>query len=249
MTATTDMSASTEVHDYLAAVRHELADLASAERDDLLDDLDDHLQEVLAEGEGSLEERLGPPAQYAAELRASAGLEPATGSSASTAGLLHRAIDALSMNSLWHRTAEHPWARATLDFVPQLRPAWWILRAWLAIEFIVVFDRWRAGYNRDELALVPRLGGSNGLAVVLLIVAVPISIAIGRRSLHGSARWLVIAGNLLAVGMLVPALSALGGVTYHQDVVNSVTPDGLVNNGRPITNIYPYDARPCASYG
>ena len=71
MTATT---ASIEVREYLAAVSRELADLPADERDDLLEDLDSHLHEVIAEGEGSLEQRLGPPAQYAAELRASAGL-------------------------------------------------------------------------------------------------------------------------------------------------------------------------------
>ena len=68
---------SADVRDYLAAVMRELADLPPAERDDLLDDLDDHLHEVLAEGEGSLEQRLGPPAMYAAELRTSAGLASA----------------------------------------------------------------------------------------------------------------------------------------------------------------------------
>ena len=85
MTATT---ASIEVREYLAAVSRELADLPADERDDLLEDLDSHLHEVIAEGEGSLEQRLGPPAQYAAELRASAGL---SSSDRSTASALHRA--------------------------------------------------------------------------------------------------------------------------------------------------------------
>ncbi len=93
MSATT---ASTEVGDYLAAVSRELADLPAAERDDLLEDLDSHLHEVIAEGEGSLEQRLGPPEQYAAELRASAGL---TSSDRSTAGVLHRAISSLSAST------------------------------------------------------------------------------------------------------------------------------------------------------
>ena len=65
-----------DVHAYMAAVRIELEDLEPAERDDLLDDLEQHLHEVAAEEEGTLTDRLGPPAAYAAELRLSAGLPP-----------------------------------------------------------------------------------------------------------------------------------------------------------------------------
>jgi len=232
---------STDVRDYLAAVMRELADLPPAERDDLLDDLDDHLHEVLAEGEGSLEQRLGPPAMYAAELRTSAGLASSTTGGKSTAGLLHRAIDAMSSSTIWRRTAEHPSTRATLDFLPQLRPAWWILRAWLAVEFIAAVQHPRYNYGfRDELGLIPRVAGVRYLAVLLLVIAVPISIAIGRRSHHGGARLLVLAGNVLAVAMIVPAVIALRSTTY---VESQVAPqDGLFFNGHPITNIYPYDA-------
>ena len=76
--------------------------------------------------------------------------------------------------------------------------------------------------------------------MLLLLIAVPISIAIGRRSHHGGARLLVLVGNLLAVAMIVPAAIALHTTTY---VENQVAPqDGLFYNGHPITNIYPYDA-------
>ncbi|HEY8729395.1 MAG TPA: hypothetical protein VIL94_07405 [Acidothermaceae bacterium] len=232
---------STDVRDYLAAVMRELADLPPAERDDLLDDLDDHLHEVLAEGEGSLEQRLGPPAMYAAELRTSAGLASSTTQGKSTAGLLHRAIDAMSSSTIWRRTAEHGSTRATLDFLPQLRPAWWILRAWLAVEFIAAVQHPRYNYGfRDDLGLIPRIAGVRYWAVLLLLVAVPMSIAIGRRSHHGGTRLLVLVGNLLAVATIVPATIALHSTTY---VENQVAPqDGLFYNGHPITNIYPYDA-------
>ncbi len=232
---------STDVRDYLAAVMRELADLPPAERDDLLDDLDDHLHEVLAEGEGSLEQRLGPPAMYAAELRTSAGLASSTTGGKSTASLLHRAIDAMSSNTIWRRTAEHRSTRATLDFLPQLRPAWWILRAWLAVEFIAAIQHPLFNYRfRDDLGLIPRVAGVHYLAVLLLLVAVPMSIAIGRRSHHGGTRLLVLAGNVLAVAMIVPAVFALHSTTY---VESQVAPqDGLFYNGHPITNIYPYDA-------
>jgi hypothetical protein len=241
MNATTaGTTADTEVRDYLAAVSRALTDLPASERDDLLDDLDDHLHEVLAEGDGSLEQRLGPPEQYAAELRVSAGLAPSDGS---TASLLHRAIDAMSTNALWRRTAEHPWTRATLDFLPQLRPAWWIARAFLAVEFIAQFNRWLSGRGSVSLNVVPRVASSKLLGVVLVAVAIPISIQLGRRALRGGTRWLVIAGNVLAAFMVVPTLASLGSTTYYVPAAQTATPSGVFNNGRQITNIYPYDAQ------
>src|SRR5215211_2863511 len=63
-----------DVARYATAVRAAFADLPGPERELLLEDLEDHLQEVAAEAGGPLEERLGRPETYAAELRASAGL-------------------------------------------------------------------------------------------------------------------------------------------------------------------------------
>ena len=67
-----------DVARYATAVRAAFADLPAPERELLLEDLEDHLAEVAAEGEGPLAARLGAPEAYAAELRASAGL-PAPG--------------------------------------------------------------------------------------------------------------------------------------------------------------------------
>lgn len=63
---------------YLAEVRVALADLPATEVAEILDDIGPHVAEVAAElgpeGQpGRLHERLGPPRQYAAELRAAAG--------------------------------------------------------------------------------------------------------------------------------------------------------------------------------
>src|SRR5687767_7085569 len=65
-----------QVKTYIAAVAARLADLPQEERDDLMADLEQHLHEVAAEGDGTLTERLGTPESYAAELRTSAGLSP-----------------------------------------------------------------------------------------------------------------------------------------------------------------------------
>jgi uncharacterized membrane protein len=103
-----------EVLRYAAGVRAELADLTPAQRDDLLEDLEDHLSEVAAELNEPLESRLGPPEVYAAELRASAGLAPA---SART-----------SRRSHWNAD----WVRALRGFLVELQPAWWVLRGLVA---------------------------------------------------------------------------------------------------------------------
>ena len=62
-----------EITAYVAAVRAALAGLPEATRDELLEDLPEHLAEVAADDVGSLVDRLGPPSVYAAELLAGAG--------------------------------------------------------------------------------------------------------------------------------------------------------------------------------
>jgi hypothetical protein len=61
---------------YAKAVRAAVDDLGPVERAQLLDDLEAHLQEVVAESGATLTERLGPPEVYAAELRAAYGAPP-----------------------------------------------------------------------------------------------------------------------------------------------------------------------------
>ncbi|WP_433164557.1 HAAS signaling domain-containing protein [Kribbella sp. CA-247076] len=71
------------VASYLAQVRAELSDLPPGELEDVLDDVSGHLTEVAAEFEAeptaaALQERLGTPREYAAELRTAAGYPPRT---------------------------------------------------------------------------------------------------------------------------------------------------------------------------
>ena len=92
---------STEVLDvagYAAAVRRSLVDLGPDQVDDLTDDLEADLADALADerhnahGRGVLEQ-FGPPEEYAAELRAAAGLLPVAAAGAARvarAGRAHR---------------------------------------------------------------------------------------------------------------------------------------------------------------
>ena len=70
--------ASNGVQSYAQAVRDALSDLPRDQANDVLDGLDEHLAEIVAEGTIDLEGTLGSPESYAAELRASAGLPAAT---------------------------------------------------------------------------------------------------------------------------------------------------------------------------
>jgi hypothetical protein len=67
------------VQSYARAVRDAMGDLPPEQANAVLDGLDEHLAEIVAEGTVDLEAVLGSPESYAAELRLSAGLPAATG--------------------------------------------------------------------------------------------------------------------------------------------------------------------------
>src|SRR5205085_7569518 len=64
-----------EVTEYLAAVRAALDDLPATERDDLLAEVEPSLLYAASETGGNVAARLGPAEDFAAELRAAAGLQ------------------------------------------------------------------------------------------------------------------------------------------------------------------------------
>jgi uncharacterized membrane protein len=114
-----------DVATYAASVRAALADLPRDQAEVLLEDLEDHLREIAAEVGGPLTERLGSPEQYANELRAAYGA--AQGDRRRHDPLLRdlQAVRAWVSGSTW--------VRQVRAFLPELRPAWWVLRAYLAV--------------------------------------------------------------------------------------------------------------------
>ena len=204
-----------DVEAYAARVRTALGDLAAADRDDLLADLEDHLAEVAAEG--PLDELLGTPAAYAAELRSSAGLPAGAGG-----------------RRRWQGLAAQPWLRSTLDFLPELRPGWWVARggllAWIA-------SLWFGA-------------GLPGLAM-LAVLLVPVSVVLGRR--EASEPWLRWAGPAASIAIAVVALfftSAIltgGADPQPYPVQDSSGLSGVTNlhpydrDGRPLTDVQLYD--------
>ncbi|WP_433390072.1 HAAS signaling domain-containing protein [Micromonospora sp. KLBMP9576] len=192
-----------EIADYAARVRAALADLPPAHRDELTEDLPEHLAEVAAEAGGTLVERLGEPEAYAAELRAAAGVGTADGG---RRRLGHRrvgvAVDRLRARAhRWDVQLGPPLGYASAsEFLRLLRPAWWVLRGYLAAMLVTVVT------TGEAFGVLPELNGSTPAGLVLLAGTVLASIWLGhhtpgltrpkRRMLHVGTAVLVIFGMI-----------------------------------------------------
>ncbi|MEU8181901.1 hypothetical protein AB0B85_04615 [Micromonospora sp. NPDC049044] len=197
-----------EITDYVARVRAALADLPATQRDELTEDLADHLSEVAAEAEGTLVERLGEPETYAAELRAAAGAAPGSGGRnldqrvATAMVRLRRRLNAIDTQfgpPLGYATAS--------DFLRLLRPGWWVLRGYLAAMLVTVMS------TGDSFGLLPRFGGELLAGLIMLVGFVLASIWLGRRSAQ-LTRWprsaVQVASAVLVIFALVGLVNAEG---------------------------------------
>jgi hypothetical protein len=231
MTSTT----TPEIDQYYERVRTALSGLAPDVRDDLLEDLPDHLAEVLAEGGGSLRDRLGEPEDYAAELYAAAGGD---GSSAAGPHRLHAGWARASefANSVDLRAGRLVGYPRTTDLFRDVRPGWWVLRGWIVAEWLA--DR-RGGW-----ALVPKIGDSTVVGFVFMLAVIAASVWLGQRSLRfgdWSRRLMLIASAIIAVWALV-VLASNFGTSYSYG--GPVGDPGSYNDpsvGGEATDIYVYD--------
>ena len=197
-----------EIARYVDQVRQALADLPPAVRDELLEDLPEHLAEVAAEGHGSLTERLGPPEAYAIELRSAAGVA----APAATVNLDQRIGSAVTrlrgrLRALDGRLGPAIGYGRLSDFLRLLRPSWWLLRGYLVAMLVTLV------LTGQEFGLLPRLGGSTLAALLLLTATVIGSIWLGRRSdrLGRRPRWVLhLSGALLVIFGLVAFLEIDG---------------------------------------
>src|SRR2546429_4764251 len=128
-------SQANDVASYATAVRAALAALPDAERESLLEDLEDHLAEVASESDLSLEERLGKPEDYAAELRSAYG----AGNDVSSTGR-RRPLHDLTAALLKAVSSDLPDGDLRA-FLPELRPGWWVVRAYLVVLFLAFVFR------------------------------------------------------------------------------------------------------------
>ncbi|WP_435148624.1 HAAS signaling domain-containing protein [Micromonospora aurantiaca (nom. illeg.)] len=225
-----------EITDYVDRVRAALADLPPAVRDELTEDLPEHLAEVAAEGDGALVDRLGTPEAYAAELRAAAGagegrrparfhrLAEARERAATQIRLLDRQLGPV----LGHETVS--------DFLRPLRPAWWLVRGWLAALLIsVMVDGGRPG-------LLPRPDDNASAGLLLLIGAVVASLWLGRRS-AGFTGWPRRLHRLGTAGLLLFGFAVLVDVDRNasSDVYSGYEQTSVDRRYDRIEDVFVYD--------
>ena len=139
--------------------------------------------------------------------------------------------------------------RAVAGFLPELRPAWWVLRGYLAVQAVAV--ALTPLFNGGGFSFpVPRPFGSAPLGLLATVTAVAGSVWLGRRGPGGTGRRaLLIAGNAVLAVLAVAMLAELGageasGDLYQPDQVMTFAGpvSGLRSDGREITNIFPFDA-------
>ncbi|WP_164842255.1 HAAS signaling domain-containing protein [Actinoplanes solisilvae] len=227
-------TAQDEITEYVERVRAALADLPEATRAELLEDLPEHLAEIRAEDSMTLTDRLGSPEAYAAELRATAagfvGGFPDPPKPRFVA--LHEAkADVLR---IWGRADVKigpliGYATAS-EFLTLLRPAWWVLRGYLAAMAIALL----LDGGSHSMGLLPRVGNSTIIALLLLAGAVIGSILLGARDprLTGWQR------NLLHGGTAVLAIFALAGFfSADSSVRDPGYQDVGYSGGSPFDNV------------
>ncbi|MEU8273391.1 hypothetical protein ACFYOK_14090 [Microbispora bryophytorum] len=224
---------------YAAAVREALADLPAHDRDALLEDLDEHLAEVAAEPGMSLEERLGSPEAYAAELRAAYGGRP-PGGRPSLGGRLRERMSG-AVRRVHTRLLVLPPYRQAAVFAPELRPAWWVLRGY-AIALAVLAPISAPGLIPGDIA-----------AWVFTLAVVWGSVWLGRRGRTGGSRWgraLLLGADLVAAVLVITAMADVPS-TSSRDVAFEYGPrpdayapgmrvERVSSLGGDVSNIFPY---------
>lgn len=247
-----------EITAFVERVRARLDDLSDEHREELVGGLEADIAELVADG-GSVAE-LGDPRAYADELRAAAGLERrplATGEA--SGGLTRRqrarrrlgarldgALDASRRR--WAELVDVPALGPAWDLVVTLRPVWWVLRAWVAIQLLDVLTQ-----GGDLATPVPTVGGPL-LGALLWLVAIVVSVQIGRNRIwpgSGPARRTLARVVLLALNAFAVVATPLvlgqfpANGAWEQEYYGGTyeSEPGLMNQDQYVRNVYPYDAQ------
>lgn len=225
-----------DVATYAAAVRSALTSLPDAERASLLEDLENHLAEVAGESDLSLQERLGKPEDYAAELRSAYNFGSNTPKMKRRWPLRERSQ---ALVKAAFGTQVYRELRALL---PELLPGWWVLRAYLIVLVFAFIFR-----GDSNLRPIPNPFSSGGLLQILAtLVAIVVSVRLGRRGMPVNRGWrgAVLAVNVGIAVLALPVLVSMStGGTYAYSYADTSDPYfSAVSAGYypGLTNIYPY---------
>jgi len=192
-------SAPDEIGMYLGAVRAALSDLPADERDDLLVEVEASLADAAAEGEAPVAARLGPPEEFAAELRAAAGLHSQEDRPTSAGPDFRERL---------RRLSAHPRLAQISSLARELAPVWWVVRGYAAVGMLAVFlgTPWA-----DRYAFVPRFEDSPWLGLALIGVGIGASVAIGLTMRRRGIR------SHIATLVNIALVAALWGVVVEVD--------------------------------
>lgn len=230
-------AATADVAAYLAAVRSSLRDLPEAERDDLVAEVEASLVESAGEG-GSISARLGPPEEFAAELRSAAGLHES--------GAAERRPSQFARFAA--RIASDPRAPQLRSIARELTPIWWVARGYLLVGGLayVLDANWSTRYPVPQVGIGGPGTGETGLALIVVATIVSLWAGLWMRR-HGSPfpRFWAVVNAALVLAIIPVTLDVTD--TRAQEIlfarpsapVTQVTP-GLAADGVPIDNIYPY---------
>jgi hypothetical protein len=227
-----------EVEKYVAAVRRALADLPSAERDDLLVEVEASLLAATEEGAGPVDVRLGAPEQFAAELRAAAGLHEPAPPVRREGDLVRR------LRAVGGRFLAHPGVIAVRRLGRELAPIWWVLRAYLAVGAIAyaVDSSWSL-----RLPIVPQFGSAKtGLAVIGFAVVVSVWLGLELRRQGSPMPRLAAVVNTALLLAAIPVIAQVTNTSSLDSLVaraNAPAPQpssDLLYEGVRVENIYPY---------
>jgi hypothetical protein len=224
-----------DVAAYVATVRSALRDLPESERDDLLTEVEASLAEAAHEG-GSLSARLGPPEEFAAELRAAAGLHQPAGPPTPEVRV------ARQLRDLAARVAGHPASAALRRVAYELAPIWWVARAYFAVGAVAYLldAQWSLRFP-----VVPQLGSTEaGLAIIVIAMVASVWLGLQLRR-HGNPfpRTTLLANALLALAIVPVAVevdNARMAASQFVSVPSVAAPEGIAYYGQPVTNIYPF---------
>lgn len=252
-----------EVRLFLAVVRRELGDLDPEELTEITDGLEADLADLVAE-RGP--DALGDPKAYARELRTAAGITE--GKPVKVKRPIRASVDAFL--DACHAWFDHQVARIPGDTGPVLawlQPAWWVLRAWVAVQLIdLVFG---GGSYNGGLDLLPSLFGILGAVVLFAAIFVSIQIGRGRFWPGGQrgllARLVLLGLNGFAIAMVPVVLSNVNSgydgqqwdeawqSGYQQGQYELTGEQGYADGdaagtwlslkGKPVHNIYAYDSQ------
>lgn len=212
MTTLTTPTLDADIRAYLDAVEALLADLEPDELHDVLEDLELHLTEVRTATDQPLEMAVGAPEQFAADLRQSAGFPPAEDGSNVRRTLPPTWVAAASRSL----QASGP-IRAMREFLPELRPAWWVLRGLFVAAVIGTVTS--SGQHRQFP--FPHVYDSNVAGLLIGALAVWLSVKWGRARHETSWR-----SN--AIRALTP-LALFGSIVAY-----SSAPNNVVYTGQPV---------------